>query len=174
MTHPPAPSIRPATPADAAAIAHIYNHYIAHTVITFEEAPVSAEEVAARVQGVQALALPWLVMTDPDNPSGALLGYAYANRWRARSAYRFTAETSVYLDPAATGRGLGLTLYSHLLSTLRATTPLHTLIAGIALPNPASVRLHERLGFQHVGTYPAVGFKFNQWIDVGDWSLELK
>jgi phosphinothricin acetyltransferase len=178
MTHPPAPLIRPATAADADAIARIYNHYITRTVISFEEEPLSAAEVAARMAGVRGLGLPWLVVEaaapgEGGRGAGQVVGYAYANRWRARSAYQFVAESTIYLAYDAAGRGLGRALYSALIAAVRAETALRALIACIALPNPASVGLHEALGFRHVGTHPAVGFKQGQWVDVGDWILSL-
>ena len=159
--------IRPATPTDASSIAAIYNHYILHTIITFEETPVTEEEMLGRMQEVQG-EFPWLVH---DN-DGVVEGYAYAAKWQARSAYRFGAGTTIYLHPDKTGKGLGAPLYSVLLDDLRVRG-LHTAIAGIALPNPGSVAIHERMGFTKVAHLREVGWKFNQWIDVGYWQLML-
>ena len=160
--------IRDARAEDAAAIARIYGHYIAKTVITFEESPVSDAEIRARMQKVSAAGLPWLVHEE----DGALIGYAYAGRWHERSAYRFSAETTIYLDAHQLGRGLGTALYAALVERLRELG-LHTAIGGIALPNPGSIALHEKLGFRQVGHHREVGFKFDRWIDVGYWQLLL-
>jgi L-amino acid N-acyltransferase YncA len=159
--------IRPATTADAAAIAGIYNHYVLNTVITFEEEPISVSEMTERIKEVTA-ALPCLVVVE----EGKLLGYAYANKGKSRCAYRYSVESTVYFDPAATGRGLGTQLYTALIAELKQRS-LHGIIAGVALPNAASVALHEKLGFQKIGQFKEVGWKFNQWIDVGYWELLL-
>lgn len=162
------PSIRAATPADAAAICAIYNHYIAQTTISFEEEPVTPAGMAQRIMDVTAANLPWLVLHEADR----LIGYAYATKWRVRQAYRFSVETSVYLDRHHTGKGAGKMLYEALIAELRQRE-LHLAIAGIAQPNEASVRLHERLGFRKVAHFSEVGRKFGNWIDVGYWQLQL-
>ena len=102
-----------------------------------------------------------------------LVGFAYAGRWHERSAYRHTVETSIYLDPARVGKGLGTRLYSALIDRLRARGDLHAAIGGIALPNKASVSLHERLGFEKTAHYREIGFKQGRWIDVGYWQRIL-
>ncbi|MGB0579810.1 MAG: arsinothricin resistance N-acetyltransferase ArsN1 family B [Limisphaerales bacterium] len=158
--------IRRATNDDAGAIARIYNHYIEHTIITFEETPVTAEEMNNRMV---SNTLPRLVAEE----DGIVSGSAYAQQWRPRSAYRHSVECSVYLDPAATGRGLGKQLYQRLFELLREMK-IHTVIGGIALPNDPSVGLHESLGFEKVAHYREVGRKFGQWIDVAYWQLMLK
>jgi L-amino acid N-acyltransferase YncA len=160
--------IRPAETPDCDAIARIYNHYIHHTIITFEEQPISAAEIAARVEEIRAASLPWLVTES----EGQVLGYAYASKWKGRCAYRFSVESTVYLDPGATGRGLGRPLYEALLAELQDRR-LHAVIGGIALPNPASVGLHEALGFAKVAHFPEVGYKLDRWIDVGYWQKIL-
>ncbi len=165
---PEALAIRDATDADAPAIAALYNPYVAETTITFEEAPVSAEQMAGRVREVQQAGLPWLVLEE----GGPLRGYAYATRWKARSAYRFSVESSVYLATGHTGRGHGRRLYEALFEALRARG-VHAVIGGIALPNPASVALHERMGMAPVAQFREVGFKFGRWIDVGYWERLL-
>jgi phosphinothricin acetyltransferase len=161
-------TIRAATPVDAERICTIYNHYIATTTISFEEEPVSAADMAQRIADVASANLPWLVMLDGDQ----LIGYAYATKWRVRAAYRFAVESSVYFDPEYAGQGRGRALYEALLTELRQRD-LHLVIGGIAQPNEASVRLHERLGFQKVAHFSEVGMKFGQWIDVGYWQLKL-
>jgi phosphinothricin acetyltransferase len=159
--------IRPATPDDAAAIVAIYNHYIATTTISFEEHAVTPDEMAQRIRDVTAH-LPWLVYED----EGRLTGYAYATKWRARSAYRFSAETSVYVESGQGGKGIGKSLYTTLLEELRRRE-IHMAIGGIAQPNPASVALHESLGFEKVAHFKQVGLKFDRWVDVGYWELQL-
>jgi phosphinothricin acetyltransferase len=161
------PMIRPATPDDAAAIVAIYNHYIDTTTISFEEHPVSPEDMAGRIRDVTAH-LPWLVQ----ERDGQVAGYAYATKWRVRAAYRYSAETSVYVAQGQGGRGIGSALYKALLEELR-THGIHMAIGGIAQPNPASVALHESLGFEKVAHFKEVGRKFDRWIDVGYWELRL-
>lgn len=164
----PDPIVRPATAADAEAVAVIYNHYVAHTIVTFEEEAVAAAEMARRMEEVRADALPWLVA----ERDGAVVGYAYATKWRVRRAYRFSAEVTVYLAPGQEGRGLGSLLYTRLLADLRARD-VHAVMGGIALPNDASIALHEKLGFHKVAHFEQTGFKFNRWIDVGYWERIL-
>ena len=161
-------TIRGATASDAAALARIYNHYIRETVITFEEAEIGPAEMAARIARIDALSLPWLVAD-----RGAIVGYAYAGKWRERSAYRYSVESTVYLDPQHTGQGIGTRLYQELLTSLRPT-PMHIVFGGVALPNAASIALHEKLGFTKVAHFEEVGFKFGRWIDVGYWKFALR
>ena len=165
--------IRPACPLDAARICAIYNHYVDGTTISFEEAPVSADDMATRITDVIDGGLPWLVLTNGDAIIGdAIIGYAYATKWRARPAYRHAVESTIYLDAALAGQGHGMRLYAQLLDALRARG-LHTVIAGIAQPNARSVRLHERLGFAKVAHFAEVGFKLGMWLDVGYWQMRL-
>jgi phosphinothricin acetyltransferase len=159
--------LRDATPADAAGIAAIYNHYVGTTTISMETDPVADEEMARRIAEVQEAALPWLVLLE----EGRLLGYAYAGKWRARPGYRHAVESSVYIVDGQRGRGLGLALYRALLARLAGR--FHTVIGGIALPNAASIALHEGLGFRQVACFPEVGHKFGAWVDVGYWQLTL-
>ncbi len=159
--------IRPARPGDGAALAAIYNPCIRDTTITFEEEPVTAEEMAARIANVTA-DHPWLVLEE----GGAVLGYAYASSWRTRAAYRFSTETTIYLAPEAQGRGIGSRLYQALLDELR-DRGFHSALGCLALPNEASVRLHERLGFRKAGHMREAGRKFDRWVDVGFWELLL-
>ena len=165
---PGAALVRDATASDAAALAAIYNHFVAGTVVTFEEAAVDAAEMARRVAEVQSALWPWLVAVE----NGRVAGYAYAALWKRRSAYRRTAEVTVYLDPAATGRGLGSLLYGRLFPLLERRG-VHAVVAGISLPNPASVALHERFGMHKVAHFEQVGFKLGTWIDVGYWQCIL-
>lgn len=156
--------IRAATPEDAEGILRIYNHYVASSVATFEEEPVEAPVMAERMERVARASLPWLVAVE----RGVHLGYAYAAPWKPRSAYRFSVESTVYVDPGAFGRGLGSLLYAELLPALRAAG-IRSVIGGIALPNAASVGLHEKFGFVKVAHFSQVGFKFDRWVDVGYW-----
>lgn len=156
--------VRVAAPEDAEAMASIYNHYVTQTVVTFEEETLSTSEISRRLKDVQTASLPWLVA----ERDGLLVGYAYATKWRPRRAYRFSAEVTVYVHPDHGARGIGSALYSQLLAELRGSG-IHTAIGGIALPNEASVRLHEKFAFKKVAHLEAVGFKFNRRIDVGYW-----
>jgi len=160
--------VRSATADDAEVVARIYGHYIVHTTISFEEQPVAAAEMAVRIAEVLSSSLPWVVAED----AGRVVGYAYAGKWKGRCAYRHSVETSVYLDSQFTGRGIGTQLYRELLAMLRDRS-IHVAIGGIALPNAASVALHERLGFDKVAHFRQIGYKFGQWIDVGYWQTSL-
>jgi L-amino acid N-acyltransferase YncA len=160
--------IRAAALMDSAAIAAIYNHYVANTVITFEEEPVPEQSMAARITEILSQDLPWLVA----ERDGQVIGYCYASRWKVRSAYRHTVETTIYLKQGHEGRGLGRQLYGALLDILK-TRDIHAAIGGAALPNAASVALHEKLGFEHVGTFREVGFKLGRRVDVAYWQLLL-
>lgn len=159
--------IRPATLADAPQLCEVYNHYVRTTIVTFEEQPVSDIEMEQRIADVTA-GLLWLVA----ETEGAIAGYAYATPWRTRSAYRFSVESTVYLSPSFTGRGLGTELYRALIAALRSR-PIHSVIGGIALPNDSSIALHEKLGFTKIGHFQEVGWKLGRWVDVGYWQLTL-
>lgn len=161
-------NIREASAEDAEPIASIYNHFVLTTSISFEEAEVPAIEMAGRIADVRSAGLPWLVA----EVDGAIAGYAYATKWRVRNAYRFSVETTVYLSPQHAGQGIGTALYQALLTRLR-DGGYHLAIGGIALPNAASVALHEKLGFDKVAHFREVGFKFERWTDVGYWELRL-
>lgn len=159
--------LRPASNEDAAAIASIYNPYILDTVITFEEEPVSAEEMASRIRKVSSL-YPWIVWQEDDK----VLGYAYASSWRSRRAFRYSVETTVYVDLAHQGKGIGEKLYRELVTAMRAGG-FHSALGCLALPNDPSVGLHEKLGFAKVAHMREAGWKFNRWVDVGFWELML-
>lgn len=167
-------AIRAATLSDAAAIAGIYNHYVTETVVTFEEEPVSAAEIARRIEEVQSASLPWLVAEAGLDAVDAsdIAGYACATRWKVRSGYRFSAEITVYLAPGRAGQGIGSKLYGQLFPLLQARR-IHAVMGGIALPNEASVALHEKFGMRKVAHFERVGFKLDRWIDVGYWQRIL-
>ncbi len=160
--------IRSATIADLQAITDIYNHYIGHSVATFEEEIVNVNDIAARFNALKALSMPWLVA----ELDGEIQGYAYAGPWKQRSAYRFTVETTVYLAPESQGRGLGTQLYEQLFERLQQQG-IQVALGCITLPNPASEALHEKLGMKKVAHFERVGFKFGKKLDVGYWQKEL-
>lgn len=157
---------REASPADASRICEIYNHYVAETTITFEEQPVSESVICERMSDSER-GFPWLVC-DLDG----VVGFAFASPWKSRCSYRYSAESSIYLDPDFTRRGLGRPLYEALLAHLQAGG-YRSAIGGIALPNEASIALHEKCGFTKVAQFEQVGFKFDRWIDVGYWQRML-
>ena len=160
--------VRAALADDSSDIAEIYNYYIRETIVTFEEHPVSPAEIKNRIQAVHGLALPWLIAILNDRISG----YAYANRWRERTAYRFAVEVTVYVHPDFQRHGIGFRLYDALMHALKAKG-VHTALGVIALPNDASIGLHERFGFRKVSHLKEMGYKFKQWIDVGYWQRLL-
>lgn len=160
--------IRSANEEDAAELARIYNYYIDNTCITFETEAIDEDEMARRIADTIRIPLPWLVAEQ----GGRIPGYAYASRWKGRCAYRFAVESTIYLDAAQTGKGTGQRLYSDLIEAIRSHS-MRSVIGGISLPNDASIRLHERLGFKKVGHFERVGFKQDRWVDVGYWQLQL-
>ena len=157
--------IRHVTQDDAAQIAEIYNYYIAESTATFEEALLTAEDMARRIATVTAM-YPWLVA----ERDGAVVGYAYASEFKSRSAYRHTVETSIYMRRGQTAKGTGSRLYSNLLARL-ALRGVHTAIGVLALPNPQSVALHEKLGFRNAGVLLEAGYKFGAYIDVAYYQI---
>lgn len=159
--------IRSCTPNDVPAICAIYNHYIDHTVITFEEVTLKIEQMRERIETIMQT-YPWLVCEE----QGKIVGYAYASKWKDRSAYRHTAEVTVYLHHEETAKGFGNALYAELITQLKQQG-MHMLLACIALPNTASEKLHEKFGFKKAAHFPQVGFKFNRWIDIGYWQKPL-
>jgi len=161
--------IRDAIIDDAGEICTIYNYYIENTIISFEENPLAVEEMRKRLEAVFSNKLPWLVYVD----NNVIMGYAYANKWHARASYKYSVESSVYLKYDVTGKGIGSSLYAELIERLK-TLKYHAVIGGIALPNAASVALHEKFGFEQVAHYRETGFKYGEWIDVGYWELLLK
>jgi L-amino acid N-acyltransferase YncA len=161
--------IRHVTATDADAIAAIYNHYVVNTTISFEETPVAPAEIARRIDNIVSTGLPWFVLES----AGSVIGYAYASRWRERAAYRFAVESTIYLRPDAIGRGHARALYQNLLDALSGIG-VHAILAGIALPNQASIRLHEQLGFEQVARFREVGRKFGRWVDVDYWEMLVR
>jgi phosphinothricin acetyltransferase len=163
MTGAVAFSLRQALPEDGAAIAAIYRPIVEQTAISFEEAAPSAEEMAGRIAGILRH-FPYLVA----ERDGLVVGYAYAAQHMERAAYRWSVNVSAYVAEDFRGAGVGKQLCRTLLEDL-SKRGFHTAMAGITLPNPTSVALHEGLGFSPVGIYREVGFKFDRWHDVGWW-----
>ena len=159
--------IRLATEDDAPACLAIYRPVVLDSVISFELEPPSREEMRRRIRSTLERT-PWLLAED----AATVWGYAYAGPFRARPAYQWTTETTVYVQAGHRGKGVGKALYAALLGILRAAG-YRSAVGGITLPNPASVALHETLGFRPVGSFKAAGFKFGAWYDVGFWQLEL-
>jgi L-amino acid N-acyltransferase YncA len=161
-------TIRPVTPEDAAQVADLYNYYIRNTHHTFETEPIGAEEMARRIEDVTG-DFPFLVAEE----EGKIHGYAYAAQFRLRMEFEFTAEVLIYVANDAKQKGIGTALYSQLFDML-AETDIHALVAGISFPNDASIRFHEKLGFEKVAHFREVGYKLGRWVDVGFWELRNK
>jgi phosphinothricin acetyltransferase len=160
--------LRPVTVNDARSICGIYNYYVKATAITFEEIPVSINEMEDRIRSA-ASKYPWLVWEE----EGETLGYAYVNKWKDRSSYRSSAENSIYIKSGAQGRGIGKKLFAALLGEAQQTG-IHALVAGITLPNEQSVGLHEKFGFKKIAEFIEIGYKMNRWLNVGYWQLILE
>lgn len=154
--------------SDAARVAAIYRPAVENNYISFEETAPAADEMAERMRKVLAR-MPWLVAEDE---SGPVVGYAYASPHRERAAYRWSVDISVYVDPAWHGRGVGRLLYDELLERLRGQGFVNA-YAGVTLPNPGSVALHEAIGMTRVGVYRRVGYKLGEWRDVAWFELRL-
>lgn len=162
-------TIRTATPADAEAITAIYAPIVANTSISFELEPPTIDEMCGRIEKTLQ-DLPWLVSEDAQ---GSVNGYVYASKHRERPAYQWSADVTAYVRADARGLGVGKRLYQALFAEL-ITLGYFQAFAGIALPNDASVALHESVGFQPIGIYRKVGFKLGAWHDVGWWQKELR
>jgi L-amino acid N-acyltransferase YncA len=154
-------TLRPAASGDLPALRAIYAGHVLHGAASFEEVPPDLAEFERRWRHITELGLPYLVASDP----GGILGYAYAGPYRPRSAYRFTVEDSIYLDPKATGRGIGRRLLTAVIDGATAAGKRQMLAVIGDSANHASIALHLRLGFTEVGTFRAVGFKFGRWVD---------
>lgn len=159
-------NIREATLEDAAQIAEIYNYYIETSHATFELETIDAAEMANRISETFQKNYPFFVCEE----NAEIVGYAYGRYFRPRRAYMYSIEVSVYIRSGADGKGVGTLLYERLFSEISQQN-FHAIIAGISLPNDASIRLHEKFGFEKVAHFREVGFKFGRWIDVGYWEL---
>jgi phosphinothricin acetyltransferase len=154
---------------DAPAICRIYNYYIENTAVSFEGAVISVHEMEKRIKEITDM-YPWFVWEDEN---GEVIAYAYVNKWKDRIAYRYSAEVSIYVKFGIEGRGIGTGLLNRLLEGVKKTG-LHTLVAGITLPNDRSVALHEKFGFVKIAQFNEIGYKMDTWLDVGYWELVLK
>lgn len=158
-------SIRRVNVSDAAQIAEIYNFYVENSHHTFETEAVNVDEMRERI-GEIVKKYPYFVAEE----NGEIVAYAYAALYKSRCAYSSSSEVSVYVKNGTKGKGLGTKLYEKLLTEI-SKSDIHAIIAGIALPNDASIKLHERFGFEKVAHFREVGYKFGKWIDVGYWEL---
>ncbi|MFI5387489.1 MAG: arsinothricin resistance N-acetyltransferase ArsN1 family B [Fimbriimonadales bacterium] len=163
-----ASTIRFATLKDAGQIVEIYAPFCVGTPVSFETEPPSVAEMRRRINKTLKV-FPWVVCEDQRQ----ILGYAYASRHRERAGYRWSVDVSVYVREGHRRNGLGRALYSSLFAILRLQG-FHNIVAGISLPNPASVSLHESMGMRLVGVYQGIGFKCGEWQDVGWWQLALR
>jgi L-amino acid N-acyltransferase YncA len=158
-------NIRPVTLDDAAQVAEIYNYYIQNTHHTFETEPLTIEETTERI-GKIIEDYPYLVAEE----DGEILGYAFASKFKLLQAYEHTAEVWIYVKNQAKQKGVGTRLHMELFEQL-SNINVHVMVAAIALPNDASIRFHERLGFAKVAHFKEIGYKLGRWIDVGYWQL---
>ncbi|MDR2758260.1 MAG: GNAT family N-acetyltransferase [Spirochaetaceae bacterium] len=159
--------IRPVRCADAAAVCDIYNYYVENTAITFDETPAMAEAMEDHIREITAH-FPWFVWEE----GGEILGYASIHPWKERTAYRFSTEDSIYIKQGFQGRGMGKQLLTRLLEEIKKTD-IHTVVAGITIPNEKSIGLHEKFGFKKIAQFPEIGYKLGKWLDVGYWELIL-
>ena len=161
-------SIRLATPDDARQCLDIYRYYADHTAFSFEESAPTVEQMAQRIANISA-SYPWLVFEQDQ----VVLGYAYASQFRPRPAYRWSAEVTIYLDERAKRSDIATRLYQELFSVL-IKLGYYNALAVITEPNPESERFHLKLGFRKIGTFESIGFKLNQWSDIGWWQKQLQ
>lgn len=161
--------IRQATLEDAEGICDIYNFYVEHTAVTFETIAVDTEEMRERIQIILDEKYPYYVAEVNDK----IVGYCYLHSWKSRCAYSSTKEVTIYLDKEMSGKGIGTILFQYLFKEIYKRTDIHALIAGICVPNEGSVHLHEKFGFRQVSLMKEIGWKFDQWRDVGHWQLTI-
>ncbi|MDZ7718520.1 MAG: N-acetyltransferase family protein [Balneolaceae bacterium] len=152
---------------DAKQIRDIYNKYVEESHATFREQPVSVKETEAQIRQITK-DYPWIVYQEKEQ----IVGYTYADKWKEKAAYRYTVETSIYLDSSHLGKGIGSTLKGAMIEKLKERN-FHCVISAISLPNPASIAMCEKFGFKKVGQLKEIGYKFDEWIDVGYWQLLL-
>ena len=159
--------IRPVKENDAADICDIYNYYVSNSYISFEEETVSVDDMTDRINHISSQ-YPWLVY----ERDGKVVAFVYASLWKTRSAYRYTLESTVYASHDINQKGIGTQLYNKLFEDLEGRF-VRSVMAVIALPNDASIGLHEKMGFEKVAHFKEVGFKQDEWIDVGYWQKIL-
>ena len=152
---------------DIVSICEIYNYYVENTNVSFEEKRISENEMERRIRGVCQL-YPWIVYEQDEK----VLGYAYISKWKERSAYRFTAEDTVYVKHDALRRGIGKALLKNLIEKTYKKD-IHVLMAVIALPNENSIKLHESFRFKKAAHFSKVGYKNDEWLDVGYWEMQI-
>lgn len=160
-------NIRKVNLKDARQIAEIYNFYVLETHHSFENEAVSINDMMDRIEAISETC-PFLVCED--DGGGEILGFTYATHYKPRSAYKHSVEVSVYLKHGLNRKGIGTRLYEKLFEEIDKMN-VHAIIAGISLPNDASIRLHEKFGFEKVAHFREVGFKMDRWIDVGYWEM---
>ncbi|MDY0780353.1 N-acetyltransferase family protein [Tenacibaculum sp. IB213877] len=160
--------IRKVTPKDAKAITDIYNYYVRTSVATLEENEVSEKYFTDQINEVTQK-FPWFVY----EVNNEIIGFANASAWKTRSGYKKSVQLTIYLSPNTTSKGIGSLLYESVINELQKLD-VHILMGGISLPNDASVRLHEKFGFVKSAHFKEIGYKFNNWVDVGYWQLVLK
>lgn len=158
-------NIRKVELKDAAPIAEIYNYYILNTHHTFETEALSAEAMERRIANTNGI-YPYLVA----EVDGEVQGYLYAAQFKLRQAYKHSVEASIYVRNNAKQKGIGSALYDKFLGDLK-DTDVHAIVAGISLPNDASVKFHEKLGYEKVAHFKEVGYKLGRWVDVGFWEM---
>ena len=152
---------------DIEQLVEIYNYYIENTVVTFDRGSFTVEDFSQKIKPIYKK-YPFLVFEE----NNEILGYAYGSKWREKPSYNFTAESTIYLKKNTLSKGIGTMLYVELLKQLKEQN-FHTIIGGLTLPNEASIKLHENLGFKKVAHFKEVGRKFEQWLDVGFWQLNF-
>jgi phosphinothricin acetyltransferase len=160
--------IRPVNAGDARDICGIYNYFVENTAVSFEEQALSVPEMENRIREISAV-YPWFVQEE----GGVVLGYACTNRFRDRSAYRYTAELSIYVKSGHEGKGIGGKLFARLLEAAKESS-VHVLVSAITVPNERSVGLHEKFGFVKAALFNEIGYKLGEWRNVGYWELVLK
>ena len=161
-------SIRLATPGDAQQCLDIYRYYVENTAFSFEEGAPTAHQMAQRIGDITRV-YPWLVY----ERNQKVLGYTYASQFRPRPAYRWSAEVTIYLDDSAKRTDIARHLYEQLFATL-IRLGYYNALAVITEPNPESERFHLKLGFRKVGTFESIGYKLNQWSNIGWWQKQLQ
>lgn len=165
-------TIRPAVESDLDQVAEIYAHYVAHTVITFDYTAPDVDEWRSRLATITGRGRPFLVATDTEDRD-VVLGYAYLGDFRTKTAYDWTTEDSIYLRPDATGRGLGSAMLQALLADLDPESVRRVVAVISVIESDASIRLHERFGFERTGTLRRIGWKFDRWIDCAVLQYEV-
>ena len=152
---------------DAKQIVEIYNYYVLNSIVTLDLVPFSTQDFEEKIKTISSQ-FPFIVYEEND----VLLGYAYANTFRTKPAYNNTVELTIYLKYDELGKQVGKKMYSELLDQLKKQN-YHVVIGGLTLPNDASIKLHEKFGFEKVAHFKEVGYKFNKWHDVGFWQLRF-